>query len=122
MNAKQKMSIALISIILLSATALAASPATQGKTTTKLHAKLHANFTATHNLKTPLNVKFTDKSIGSPTSWSWNFGDKTQIVTTKNAIHTYKKPGKYTVTLTVKNAKGQISKATKIINLKLSKK
>lgn len=111
MNAKQKiMSIALISIILLSTTAFAASLATKEKT-------LSAAFTVTHSLKTPLTVKFTDKSTGSPTKWSWNFGDK-YTSTKNNPVHTYKKAGKYTVTLTVKNAKGQISKTTKIITLK----
>lgn len=55
--------------------------------------------------KVPLTVKFTDKSTGSPTSWSWNFGDKT-ISTTRNPTHEYSKAGKYTVTLTVKNAAG----------------
>ncbi len=55
--------------------------------------------------KKPLTVKFTDKSTGSPTFWSWNFGDKSTS-TTKNPMHKYTKAGKYTVSLTVKNAAG----------------
>lgn len=51
----------------------------------------------------PLKVTFTDKSTGSPTSWKWSFGDSTYS-TTKNPVHTYSKAGKYTVSLTVKNA------------------
>jgi PKD repeat protein len=110
-DVKQKISIALISIILLSATAFAA-PTTNAIAVTKIHAA----FTATHNVKTPLIVKFTCKSTGSPKFWSWNFGDKTSISKTPNPTHVYKKAGKYTVTLTVKNAKGQSSTATKVIN------
>jgi PKD repeat protein len=118
MKMKQKMGIVLISIILLSATALAATPAIKPVSTTKLTAA----FTATHNTKTPLTVKFTDKSTGSPTRWAWNFGDKTPIVKTKNAKHTYMKAGKYTVKLTVTNAKGQISTAKKVLNITVPKK
>jgi beta propeller repeat protein len=55
--------------------------------------------------KAPLKVQFIDKSTGSPTSWAWNFGDKTTS-TAKNPAHTYSKAGKYTVTLTVKSAAG----------------
>jgi PKD repeat protein len=55
--------------------------------------------------KHPLNVKFTDKSTGSPTSWYWNFGDKSTS-TAHNPTHKYIKAGKYTVSLTVKNAAG----------------
>ncbi len=55
--------------------------------------------------KAPLKVQFTDKSINSPTSWKWSFGDGTYS-TSKNPAHTYGKAGKYTVKLTVKNAKG----------------
>ncbi len=51
----------------------------------------------------PLTVKFTDKSTGSLTSWKWSFGDGTYS-TQKNPSHTYSKAGKYTVSLTVKNA------------------
>jgi PKD repeat protein len=50
-------------------------------------------------------VKFTDKSSGSPTCWSWNFGDKCTS-TSKSPSHTYSKAGKYKVTLTAKNSKG----------------
>jgi len=55
--------------------------------------------------KMPLNVKFTDKSTGMPTKWIWTFGDGTTS-TKQNPVHKYSKAGKYTVSLTVKNAKG----------------
>ena len=99
-------------LILLSATALAATSAT------KPAENLKANFTLIVNAKTPMTVTFLDKSTGSPTKWSWNFGDKTKIVTTKNAKHTYKKAGKYTVTLTVKDAKKNTSTRSKLIIVK----
>jgi PKD repeat protein len=68
--------------------------------------------------KKPLTVKFTDKSTRSPTSWSWNFGDKSTS-TAKNAVHKYTKAGKYTVSLTVKNAAGSnTAKKTKYITVK----
>lgn len=53
----------------------------------------------------PLTVSFTDVSTGSPTSWSWNFGDGTSS-TVKSPAHAYKSTGSYTVSLTVKNATG----------------
>jgi len=60
----------------------------------------------------PLKVTFTDKSTGSPTSWKWSFGDG-KISTSKSPTYTYSKAGKYTVSLTVKNAKGSNSKTIK---------
>jgi len=59
--------------------------------------------------KAPLKVQFTDKSANSPTSWKWSFGDKTYS-TQKNPVHKYSKAGKYTVSLTVKNANGSNTK------------
>jgi len=59
--------------------------------------------------KAPLKVQFTDKSSNSPTSWKWSFGDGTYS-TAKNPVHKYSKAGKYTVSLTVKNAKGSSTK------------
>jgi chitosanase len=61
------------------------------------------------NGKAPLKVQFTDKSTGTPTSWKWSFGDGTYSIQ-KNPVHTYKKAGKYTVSLTVKNAEGSDTK------------
>ncbi|HII92149.1 MAG TPA: PKD domain-containing protein [Methanosarcina sp.] len=61
--------------------------------------------------KSPLDVKFTDKSTGSPTKWKWDFGDGTSS-TKQNPTHKYSKAGKYTVALTVTNAAG-INTATK---------
>lgn len=55
--------------------------------------------------KAPLNVQFTDQSTGSPTSWSWKFGDGTTS-TAQNSTHKYTKAGKYSVSLTVKNTVG----------------
>jgi len=53
----------------------------------------------------PLNVTFTDKSTGSPASWSWSLGDGTTSIE-KNPVHTYSKTGRYTVRLTARNAAG----------------
>jgi len=65
-----------------------------------------AGFSATPTSgKAPLNVAFTDKSKGTPTKWQWNFGDGAKSLI-QNPIHKYSKSGKYTVSLTVKNAKG----------------
>ncbi|AKB53318.1 Chitin binding protein [Methanosarcina barkeri MS] len=61
--------------------------------------------------KSPLNVKFTDKSTGTPTKWKWDFGDGTKSFH-QNPTHKYSKAGKYTVTLKVTNAAG-INTATK---------
>lgn len=52
----------------------------------------------------PLTVQFTDLSENT-IEWSWDFGDRTYS-TAKNPVHTYSKAGKYTVSLTVKNANG----------------
>lgn len=56
----------------------------------------------------PHPVQFTDLSTGSPTSWSWDFGDG-GTSTEKNPRHTYQYSGYYNVTLTVKNAYGESS-------------
>ncbi len=58
--------------------------------------------------KASLTVQFTDQSTGNPTSWSWNFGDRTSS-TLQNPAHTYTKKGTYTVSLTVTNANGSDS-------------
>ena len=61
--------------------------------------------------KTPLNVSFTDQSTGSPTAWNWTFGDE-NYSTEKNPVHIYRKPGTYSVTLTL-NETGNRSAVTK---------
>jgi len=53
----------------------------------------------------PLEVCFTDASTGTPTSWSWAFGDG-GTSGAQNPCHTYNAPGSYTVSLTVTNACG----------------
>jgi PKD repeat protein len=55
-------------------------------------------------------VHFTDMSTGSPTSWSWNFGDtasgSANTSTARNPSHAFSVSGTYTVTLSVTNAGG----------------
>jgi PKD repeat protein len=111
MNIKQKIFFVLISIALLSATAFAAP--TTHDTNARVPQKVPvAAFSASPTSGyAPLKVVFTDRSAGKPTSWKWNFGDGTSS-TTKNPAHIYNKAGKYTVTLTVKNSKGN-NKITK---------
>jgi FOG: PKD repeat len=65
-----------------------------------------ANFTATPLSGTaPLTVQFNDTSTGSPTSWSWSFGDGGTSIG-QNPSHTYSTAGTYTVNLTATNAGG----------------
>ncbi len=65
-----------------------------------------ANFTAnTTSITEDEIVNFTDISINSPTSWSWNFGDS-GTSTLQNPSHTYSNIGTYTVSLTATNAYG----------------
>jgi PKD repeat protein len=66
-----------------------------------------AAFTTSISGKT---VKFTDKSTNSPTSYLWDFGDKSTS-TSKSPSHQYKKAGKYTVSLTAKNSAGSNKKS-----------
>lgn len=55
--------------------------------------------------KSPLAVKFIDKSTNNPTSWSWSFGDGSTS-NVQNPVHIYTKKGTYTVTLKVTNSAG----------------
>ncbi|HET7453252.1 MAG TPA: PKD domain-containing protein [Thermoanaerobaculia bacterium] len=68
-----------------------------------------AAFTAAY-AGTALTEQFTDGSTGSPTSWSWNFGDTASgaanISTAKNPKHTFSKPGTFAVTLKATNTAG----------------
>jgi hypothetical protein len=46
----------------------------------------------------PLTVSFYDLTLGGPVKWVWDFGD-TSGSSERNPVHTYKSPGKYTVTM-----------------------
>lgn len=53
----------------------------------------------------PLVVAFQDISTGSPTSWSWTFGDGSTSIE-QNPTHAYSKTGLYSVKLKVSNPSG----------------
>ncbi|MDF1672157.1 MAG: PKD domain-containing protein [Vicingaceae bacterium] len=66
-------------------------------------------------------VNFTDLSTNNPTSWSWNFGDGSPLLTNQNPSHTYIASGNYTVTLIACNAFGcDTTIFTNYINVNLS--
>lgn len=54
----------------------------------------------------PVTVNFTDVSIGTPTSWLWNFGDGSTS-TAQNPSHIFQNGGTYDVSLTVFNSYGE---------------
>lgn len=62
------------------------------------------------NINAGDTVTFTDLSTGSPTSWSWNFGDNGTSAQ-KNPSHVYSAEGTFTVTLTATNIGGSAVKA-----------
>ncbi len=56
----------------------------------------------------PLTVQFTDTSTGSPTAWSWTFGDGGSS-TAQNPLYTYNEPGTFTANLMATNNCGASS-------------
>ena len=60
------------------------------------------------NGNAPLQVVFSDASIGSITNWIWNFGDGNSVTNNNNGsvTNTYANVGNYTVTLTVSGPGG----------------
>lgn len=76
-----------------------------------------ASFTATPDTgAAPLDVAFEDTSTGTPTSWSWNFGDNSSS-TAQNPSHTFRTPGTYTVSLTARNEGGSTT-ATRTVTVR----
>jgi flagellin-like protein len=74
-----------------------------------------ADFTSnTTSGDTPLTVTFADTSSGGTygdvTAWEWSFDDGTANSTVKDPVHTFAGVGTYTVTLTVTNSYGSVSK------------
>jgi PKD repeat protein len=68
-----------------------------------------ANFTgSTTSGPAPLTVTFTDQTTGSPTAWSWDFGDGGTSML-RIPSHTYTSAGTYTVKLTATNSCGSNS-------------
>lgn len=55
-----------------------------------------------------LNVSFKNLSLNT-FAYEWDFGDGSPVSNLPEPSHTYKKPGKYTVSLTAKGAKGEHS-------------
>jgi len=55
-------------------------------------------------------VHFNNVTLGSPTSFLWNFGDSTATSIIEDPVHTYYTPGKYLVSLTAANAGGSAVK------------
>ncbi len=58
----------------------------------------------------PLDVQFTDNSMGIPQKWTWNFGDGS-LSTERTPVHRYSTPGSYTVSLVVENKFGSDKKS-----------
>jgi len=56
----------------------------------------------------PLTIQFHDLSTGSPSNWSWDFGDG-EYDNTTSPNHTYKNPGVYSPRLIVANDYGNNS-------------
>jgi len=65
--------------------------------------------------KAPLEISFTDHSIGTPTTWTWDFGDGTTS-TEQNPKHLFSMTGTYDVKLTVTRGSDRDS-TTQVINV-----
>jgi PKD repeat protein len=65
--------------------------------------QVHALFTVNQTWgPVPMAVRCTDQSVGSPTSFYWQFGDGSAS-TSQNPVHIYQTPGTYDITLKATN-------------------
>jgi PKD repeat protein len=53
-------------------------------------------------------IAFQDTSVGTVTSWSWNFGDEVGLSSDQNPFYTFSEPGSYMVQLVVNNGASNI--------------
>ncbi len=62
----------------------------------------------------PISVDFTDRTVGSSpsVSWEWSFGDGTKSFQ-QNPTHTYSSDGQYTVSLKITDANGCVNTLTR---------
>ena len=63
----------------------------------------------------PLYVQFSDNSVGSISSWEWDFGDGSNSSSERSPSHTFSTAGSHTVTLTVSGPGGNHSAKMTII-------
>jgi PKD repeat protein len=78
---------------------------------------LTADFTANPPAgERPITISFSDKTIGTPTSWSWRFGDGATS-SQRNPSHLYTRAGNFSVTLTVKDAQNKTSTKTRLVSV-----
>jgi len=106
-----------VSLAVTDSMGLSSSPSRVTETATSIPSPPSApvaSFTANPTSgQAPLSSQFTDSSTGTPTSWSWAFGDGTSS-TAQNPSHTYNGAGTYGVTLTASNSGGSSSKSASI--------
>lgn len=62
------------------------------------------------------SLTFDDVSQGTPTAWSWNFGDG-GTATGKNVTHTFAKGGSYNVVYTIGRSSGATASITRTFNI-----
>jgi PKD repeat protein len=60
------------------------------------------------------SLSFTDRSAGTPTQWSWSFGDGSTS-SSRNPVHAFAAPGTYNVTLTASKAGSSSSFTRQIV-------
>ena len=89
------------------------STATKNKTITVVAVPAPAASLTSKQDAGTLAVRFSDNSTGTPTSWSWDFGDG-HVASHQNPTHTYAKAGDYKVKLTVSNVGGSDSKTSTV--------
>lgn len=65
--------------------------------------------------KAPLATRFTDRSTGSPTAWSWEFGDG-MTSNQQHPSHTFMTAGSYDVKLTITRGT-ETASTTQVINV-----